>query len=294
MDIVRRVHSMREISRQARAKGQRIGFVPTMGALHDGHAALMRRMDEQADLVVVSIFVNPTQFGPHEDLERYPRDLTGDADRCIREGVDYLFVPTPEELYPEGPRTWVEVPELSERFEGTLRPGHFRGVATVVLKLFEVVQPHAAAFGQKDAQQAAVIRRMVEDLLLDVELQVVPTVRDARGLALSSRNRYLSPEQYEAALALPRALDAARHVISEGQQKAEEVRAAVLEVLEAEPRLRVDYAELVHPVTLQPVGLVGERVLLLVAVRCGETRLLDNALIEWGHSAFSYKDRESP
>jgi len=279
MDIVRRVHSMREISRQARVKGQRIGFVPTLGALHDGHSALMRRMNEQADVVVVSIFVNPTQFGPHEDLERYPRDLTGDTDRCVREGVDYLFVPGVDDVYPEGPRTWVEVPELSERLEGKSRPAHFRGVATVVLKLFDVVQPHVVAFGQKDAQQVAVIRRMIEDLLLDIELQVVPTVRDAQGLALSSRNRYLSPEEYEAALALPRALEAARHVIGEGQQKAEEVRAAVREVLDAEARLGVDYVELVHPETLQPVGLVGEQVLLLVAVRCGETRLIDNALI---------------
>jgi pantoate--beta-alanine ligase len=250
-----------------------------MGALHDGHAALMRRMNEQADVVVVSIFVNPTQFGPREDLERYPRDLIGDTDRCIREGVDYLFVPTVDDLYPEGPRTWVDVPQLGDRLEGASRPGHFRGVATVVLKLFHIVQPHVTAFGQKDAQQVAVVRRMIEDLMLEIELQVVPTARDSRGLALSSRNRYLSPEEYEAALALPRALEAARHVIEQGQEKSEEVRAAVSEVLDAEPRLKLEYLELVHPDTLDPVGLVGDQVLLLLAVRCGETRLIDNALI---------------
>ena len=177
MEIVRRVRSMREISKQARTKGQRIGFVPTMGFLHQGHLALIRKMREQADLVVVSIFVNPTQFGPEEDYERYPRDLTRDTDLCIREGVDYLFVPTADEIYPPGPRTYVEIPDLSASIEGASRPGHFRGVATVVLKLINVVQPHAAAFGQKDAQQAIVIRRMVEDLILDLELHVIPTVR---------------------------------------------------------------------------------------------------------------------
>jgi len=279
MDIVRRVHSMREISRQARAKGQRIGFVPTMGALHDGHSALIRRMNEQADVVVVSIFVNPTQFGPREDLERYPRDLVGDTDRCIREGVDFLFVPGVDDLYPPGPATWVDIPELGDRLEGAGRPGHFRGVTTVVLKLFHVVQPHVTAFGQKDAQQAVVVRRMIEDLMLDIELHVVPTARDSRGLALSSRNRYLAPEEYEAALALPRALEAARHVVEQGQQRTDEVRTAAREVLEAEPRLTVEYVELVNPENLQSVALVGQAVLVLLAVRCGETRLIDNALI---------------
>jgi pantoate--beta-alanine ligase len=279
VDIVRRVHSMRELSRQARVKGQRIGFVPTMGALHDGHAALIRRMSEHADVVVVSVFVNPTQFGPREDLEAYPRDLIGDTDRCIREGADYLFVPGVDDIYPEGPRVWVDVPDLGDRLEGAQRPGHFRGVATVVLKLFHIVQPHATAFGQKDAQQVAVVRRLIEDLMLDIELHVVPTARDPRGLALSSRNRYLSPEQYEAALAIPRALTAARQVVEQGQQKTDDVRAAVRDVLDAEPGLAVDYVELVHPQTLVPVGLIGEHALLLVAVRCGETRLIDNALL---------------
>jgi pantoate--beta-alanine ligase len=280
MEIVRRVQSMKEISKQARVKRQRIGFVPTMGFLHDGHLALIRKMNEQADVVVVSIFVNPTQFGPAEDFDRYPRDLTRDTDLCIAEGVDYLFVPEVQDLYPPGPRTFVDVPDLSTRLEGASRPGHFRGVTTIVLKLFNVVQPHVAAFGAKDAQQAVAIRRMVDDLLLDVELHVVPTRRDERGVALSSRNAYLSAEHRDAATALPRSLDAARHVVSEGQQKPDEVLAAVREVLEAEPLLRVDYAELVDPDTLAPVDIVEGRVLLLVAVHCGETRLIDNALLE--------------
>jgi pantoate--beta-alanine ligase len=237
-------------------------------------------MKEQADLVVVSIFVNPTQFGPEEDFERYPRDLTRDTDLCIGEGVDYLFVPTADEIYPPGPRTYVEIPDLSASIEGASRPGHFRGVATVVLKLINVVRPHAAAFGQKDAQQAIVIRRMIEDLMLDLELHVIPTVRDERGLALSSRNKYLTPEFYEAALAIPRSLEAARHVIGEGQTKPEEVLAAVQEVLAAEPLLKIDYVELVDPGTMEPVELIDGRVLLLVAAALGETRLLDNATIE--------------
>jgi len=280
MEIVRRVRSMREICKQARTKGQRIGFVPTMGFLHQGHLSLIRKMNEQSDIAVVSIFVNPTQFGPEEDFQRYPRDLTRDTDLCIREGVDYLFTPGAEEIYPPGPRAHVEIPDLTIGMEGASRPGHFRGVATVVLKLFNIVQPHVAAFGQKDAQQAIVIRRMVEDLMLDVELCIVPTVRDDRGLALSSRNKYLTPEHYEAALAIPRSLEAARHVVGEGQTKPEEVLAAAREVLEAEPLLTIDYVELVDPDTMESVELIGDKVLLLVAAACGDTRLLDNATIE--------------
>jgi pantoate--beta-alanine ligase len=271
---------MREICKQARAKGQRVGFVPTMGFLHEGHLSLIRKTSEQGDVVVVSIFVNPTQFGPEEDFERYPRDLTRDTDLCIKEGVDYVFAPGTDEIYPPGPRTFVEIPDLSAGIEGASRPGHFRGVATVVLKLINIVQPHVVAFGQKDAQQAIVIRRMVEDLMIDVEVFVAPTVRDDRGLALSSRNKYLSPDEYEAALAIPRSLDAARHVIGEGQTRCEEILAAAREVLEAEPLLTVDYVELVHPQTMEPVQLIEDEVLLLVAVAAGDTRLIDNALIK--------------
>jgi len=280
MEIVRRVHSMKEVVAKARSRGLKIGLVPTMGFLHEGHLSLIRGINEYCDLVVVSLFVNPTQFGPDEDYDRYPRDLTRDADLCVSTGVDYLFTPEVNDLYPPGPRTSVEVAELSERFEGESRPDHFRGVATVVLKLLNVVRPSVAAFGQKDAQQAVVIRRMTLDLLIDTEILTFPTVRDEDGIALSSRNKYLGVEQRQAATAIPRALDAARYVLSQGQHKPEEILETAREVLEAEPLLRVDYLELVDKDNLAPVSAVDREVLLLVAVFCGETRLLDNTLLQ--------------
>jgi pantoate--beta-alanine ligase len=270
---------MKGISRQARAQNLRLGFVPTMGFLHEGHLSLIRKVNELTDLVVVSIFVNPTQFGPEEDYEHYPRDLTRDSDLCIAEGVDYLFVPEVKDLYPPGPRTFVDVADLSERLEGASRPGHFRGVATVVLKLLEIVQPHLAAFGRKDAQQAVVIQRMIEDLMLDVELIVLPIVRDDDGLALSSRNRYLSGEERTAATAIPRALDAACDLLAEGRTDRAELIEAARDVLAAEELLAVDYIELVDSKSLQPVTVVDREALLLVAVNCGKTRLIDNALL---------------
>jgi pantoate--beta-alanine ligase len=280
MDIVRRVQSMRESSRQSRAKGQRIGLVPTMGYLHEGHLSLIRRANEQCDVVVVSIFVNPTQFGPDEDLGSYPRDLTRDTDLCIREGVDLLFAPGPDDVYPPGPRTQVDIPDLGSTFEGASRPGHFRGVATVVLKLLNIVRPHVIAFGEKDAQQLIVVRRMIDDLWLDVELVSGPTVRDEHGLALSSRNRNLSKTQYEAALAIPRALEAATVAADAGRGTPQEITEAARGVLAAESLLEIDYVELVNPRTLEPVEQAGEGGLLLLAVRTGETRLIDNGRIE--------------
>lgn len=279
MEIVRRVHAMKEIVRKARARGLRIGLVPTMGFLHDGHLALIRRAADVADLVIVSVFVNPTQFGPEEDYERYPRDLTRDADLCIAEGVEYMFTPEAPEMYRPGPRTYVDVSEISDRLEGASRPGHFRGVATVCLKLFEVCNPHVAVFGRKDAQQVAVVARMAEDLLLDVEILALPTVRNDDGLALSSRNAYLSEAEYDAALSIPRALDAARHVVGEGQARTEEVVAAAREVFDAEPLIEIDYVEVVDPATFLPIPAVDGDGLLVVAVRCGATRLIDNCLL---------------
>jgi pantoate--beta-alanine ligase len=232
-----------------------------------------------ADIVVVSIFVNPTQFGPEEDYDKYPRDLTRDADLCIAENVDYLFTPDAAALYPPGPRTYVEVSDLSHVLEGASRPGHFRGVTTIVLKLFEIVQPHMAAFGRKDAQQCVVIQRMVDDLMLDVEIVVLPIVRDEHGLALSSRNKYLSHEELAAARAIPAALDAARKVVAEGQTGSIEVVAAAMDVLAAEELLRIDYVELVDRESLEPAATVDREVLLLIAAYCGETRLIDNTLL---------------
>ena len=280
MEIVRRVHSMKEVVAKARARGLKVGLVPTMGCLHEGHLSLIRGINEYCDLVVVSLFVNPTQFGPDEDYDRYPRDLTRDADLCVSTGVDYLFTPEVNDLYPPGPRTAIDVAELTERFEGESRPDHFRGVATIVLKLLNVVRPSVAAFGQKDAQQAVVIRRMVLDLLMDTEILTFPTVRDEDGIALSSRNKFLGVEERQAATAIPRALDAARYVLSQGQHKPEEILETAREVLEAESLLRVDYLELVDKDNLAPVTLVDREVLLLVAVYCGDTRLLDNTLIQ--------------
>jgi pantoate--beta-alanine ligase len=271
---------MREIAGRARARGLKVGLVPTMGFLHEGHLGLIRRIDELADVIVVSVFVNPTQFGPGEDYERYPRDPTGDADQCIAEGVDYLFVPEVTEIYPPGPRTHVEVEQLSEWLEGASRAGHFQGVATVVFKLFNIVRPTIAAFGQKDAQQAVIVRRMVEDLMLDVEIVVLPTVRDADGVALASRNKYLSEEERAAAAAIPRALQAAEKLVAEGETRSGVILAAARETLESESLLRIDYLELVAAESLAPIPTLDAEAFLLVAVHCGKTRLLDNTTLQ--------------
>lgn len=279
MEIVRRANSMREISRQARALTRRIGFVPTMGALHEGHLSLIRRVKAASDVVVVSVFVNPTQFGPSEDFDRYPRDLARDADKCITEGVDWLFAPEAAEIYPQGSCTFVEVADLSSRLEGASRPGHFRGVTTVVLKLLEIVRPQTVAFGQKDAQQAIIVERMVRDLMLDVEVLVLPIVRDKDKVALSSRNVSLSAEERVAAAAVPRALAAAEEAIASGERDPAKVAGKVQAVLEAEALLRVDYVALVDTARLQPVAEVEGEVLLAVAVWVGRTRLIDNTVI---------------
>ncbi len=279
MDVVRRIRSMKEIARQARAAGRTVGLVPTMGYLHEGHLSLVRRVRQASDLLVVSNFVNPTQFGANEDLDRYPRDLARDADLCIREGVDVMFAPEVSEMYPTGACTWVEVEGLSTRLEGASRPGHFRGVATVVLKLFEIVRPDVAAFGQKDAQQAILLRTMARDLMLDVEILVLPTVRDEDGVALSSRNVHLSPEERRAARAIPRALATAEERIAAGERDAEKVESAARAVLEAEPLLRVDYVTAVDSLRLQPISVIEGEVLLAIAVFAGRTRLIDNAIL---------------
>jgi pantoate--beta-alanine ligase len=279
MDIVRRARAMTEICAAARAQGKIVGFVPTMGALHEGHLSLVRRVKAQADLLVVSIFVNPTQFNSSEDLASYPRNLPGDADVLAREGVDVLFAPEPEEIYPPGARTFVEVAGLSDKLEGKSRPGHFRGVATVVTKLFAIVQPHVAAFGQKDAQQVLVIKSLVRDLMFSVEVLVLPTKREEDGVAMSSRNALLTPEQRRAAAAIPRALEAAKSALSAGERDPGRILAAARDVLEEEPILRVDYLELVDTERLDPVPKAHGEMLLALAAFAGTTRLIDNIVL---------------
>ncbi len=261
MKIVRTVAEVREALRDPRGRGERIGLVPTMGAFHAGHIALMRAAREASDTVVVSLFVNPSQFNAAEDLARYPRDEVADASMAEGEGVDVLFAPAGDELYPEGFDTWVEPGSLADALEGAVRPGHFRGVATVCAKLFGIVAPDAAWFGQKDAQQVAVVRRMVADLNLPVGIQVLPTVRDPDGLALSSRNVFLSPAERAVALALPRALEAGA--------SAEDPVAAARSILDAERGLSVDY------VAVADFGAPT----LAAAVRVGGTRLIDNVVL---------------
>ena len=280
METIHTVEWMKQVARQARAEGRLLGLVPTMGALHEGHLSLVRAAKLECSPVVVSIFVNPKQFGPTEDLAKYPRRT--EADHALLEslGVDYLFAPAPEEIYPPGFRTHVEVEELGARFEGRSRPGHFRGVATVVLKLLEIAQPHCSYFGRKDAQQARIIRQLVCDLNLEARIEVCPIVREADGLAMSSRNAYLSAEERRAATMLHRALDQARRQIERGERAAAPLVATLRRVLDAEPLASVDYAEIVNAETFEPVARLAGSSLALLAVFIGTTRLIDNMLIE--------------
>ncbi len=279
MVTVERVREARNASRGARSRGARVGLVPTMGYLHEGHLALVRRARELAEFVVVSIFVNPTQFGPGEDFERYPRDWDRDSGLCRRAGVDLVFAPPVEELYPEGAQTWVSVEDLSGPLCGGSRPGHFRGVATVVSKLFHAVEPDVAVFGEKDYQQLQVIRRMARDLLMPVRVEGIPIVREQDGLALSSRNVYLTGEQRGQALALSRALARAQDLVSTGEERVAPILEEVRRVLEG-AGVRVEYAEIRHPETLAPVDSVRPRAVLALAGVVGATRLIDNRILE--------------
>jgi len=283
MEVVAEIAAMRLAADRARASGVRIGFVPTMGALHEGHLSLVRHVRRRTDLTVVSIFVNPTQFGPGEDLARYPRNLPRDRELLAAEGVDVIFAPAAEAMYPDRARTFVEVAGMSDTLEGRSRPGHFRGVTTIVAKLFGIVAPHLAVFGQKDAQQAVIIRRMVEDLMMGVEVEILPTSRDTDGLALSSRNVYLSPDERRAAQAIPGGLDAARMAWQAGEREPAALVAVARAPLDREPLLRVDYVALVGSDSLEPAtraqAEAGTGLLLAMAVFAGATRLIDNILI---------------
>ncbi len=274
MELLR---SPAEMQRWRAAVRGTVGFVPTMGYLHEGHLSLVRLSRQRDDVTVVSIFVNPTQFGPNEDFERYPRDEARDLALLEAEGVHAVYLPTAASMYPPGYQTYVTVEKLSQRLEGAARPGHFRGVATVVVKLFAAVQPHRAYFGKKDAQQLRIIRRMVRDLDLPIEIVAGETVREPDGLAMSSRNVYLSPEERAIAPLLYRGLCAARDAFAAGERDAERLRAAVREVVSREPRIALEYVSLADDETLEEIeGRVERPALLSLAARIGSTRLIDN------------------
>ena len=281
MKVVKTVSGMKALARQWKKEGKRIGFVPTMGYLHDGHLSLVRESRTRAGVTVVSIFVNPTQFGPNEDFKKYPRDLAEDSAYLEKGGVDCLFYPAAAEIYPPGYRTFIEVHGLQDRLCGRSRPGHFRGVATVVLKLFNIVGPDLAFFGAKDAQQILIIQRMAADLNLDVEVVTCPLVREADGLALSSRNAYLSPEERKAALVLSTSLRGAERAIAAGERDAAEIIAGIRSMIGAEPLARIDYVEAVDSLNLEPVAEIRGDVLIALAVYFGTTRLIDNLRVRF-------------
>lgn len=280
MEIIHTIEALRAAIGRCRSQGQSIGFVPTMGYLHDGHLTLVRNSRAANDVTVVSIFVNPLQFGANEDLARYPRDLDRDAAMLAGEKVDFLFAPGVEDMYPRPMTAVVDVPALGSLLEGAVRPGHFAGVATVVTKLFNIVQPDRAYFGEKDYQQLQIIRRMVEDLAQPVEVIGVATVREADGLAMSSRNSYLSPEERAAAVIVPRALDEAERLIACGVTDAAELVERVRAFIATEPRAEADVVAVCDPLTLEDVVRVGNQpVLLLLFVKVGKTKLLDNRVL---------------
>jgi pantoate--beta-alanine ligase len=282
MEIIRTVSWMKQAARQARAENHVIGMVPTMGALHEGHLSLLRRAKSNSSKVFASIFVNPTQFGPNEDLSKYPRTFETDVAKLEAAGVDILFAPDAKEIYPAGFTTYVTVEGLSDRLEGRSRPGHFRGVATVVHKLFEIAQPQYAFFGRKDAQQARILQRMLQDLNTDVELVLCPIVREPDGLALSSRNAYLNPEERRAATILYRSLETARSEIAAGTRDALSLENSVRNVLAKEKLARVDYVEMADADKFESVARLNAHAAayLLLAVFIGKTRLIDNLLFE--------------
>jgi pantoate--beta-alanine ligase len=267
------------VSKEAHRAGKRVGFVPTMGALHEGHLSLVRTARTQTGVVIASVFVNPKQFGPTEDFSKYPRDPERDAAMLAAEKTDYLFLPSTEEMYPAGAETWVSVEGLGEKLDGRSRPGHFRGVTTVVAKLFNIVQPDFAFFGQKDAAQVAIISKMVRDLNFDVRIVVCPIVREADGLAMSSRNAYLTPEQRKQALVLYRSLMRVQNLVDRGETGAARLLVAGTQVMAEEPAVKLDYFEIVNRETLDPVGDVSSGALVAVAAYVGNTRLIDNLVV---------------
>jgi len=277
MKVVETIYDMRRLRRQL---AEPVGFVPTMGYLHEGHLSLVRQARAENSSVVVSIFVNPTQFGPQEDFNRYPRDPQRDLALLQKEKTDIVFMPSAAEMYPPQFSSWVEVGKVTERLEGACRPGHFRGVTTVVAKLFNIVQPTRAYFGQKDAQQAIVIKKMVADLNMNLEIVVAPTVREPDGLAMSSRNTYLNPEERRAAVVLYQALSLAQKLWSQGEKDAEKLRQQMIALIQKEPLADIDYVSIADQETLDELDTVKFPALVSLAVKIGKTRLIDNVVLE--------------
>lgn len=276
MQVINTIAEMRKLRRQL---SEPVGFVPTMGYFHEGHLSLVRQARKENPTVVVSIFVNPTQFGPGEDFQDYPRDLNRDLELLEREKVDIVFVPSEEEMYPPGFSSWVDVEKVTERLEGASRPGHFRGVATVCAKLFNIIQPTRAYFGQKDAQQAVVIKKMVADLNMNLEIVVVPTVRESNGLAMSSRNTYLNPEERQAATVLFKALSLARELWQGGEKDADKIRHQMTSLIQKEPLAKIDYVSIADANTLEELKKIDRPAIVFLAVRIGKTRLIDNVIL---------------
>lgn len=280
MRIIESIKEMREFVQQTKAKGLSIGLVPTMGSLHEGHLSLMRDAKKSCDVVVTSIFVNPTQFGPNEDFKKYPRDLEGDSKQAEKAGVQVIFHPQPTDMYPAGYGSFVEVNGITEKLCGLSRPGHFRGVATVVTKLFHIIEPDKAFFGQKDAQQVLVLQRMVSDLNMNVVLEIVPIVRECDGLAMSSRNAFLSVEERQAALVLSRSLKIAENFVARGEVNVKKIKQLVMDEIHSEGLAQIDYVEIYSYPSLEELEVLSDKALLALAVRIGKTRLIDNTILE--------------
>lgn len=279
MKIIESIQEMKKVSQALRDEGKKIAFVPTMGCLHEGHLSLMKKGREVGDVLVVSIFVNPIQFGQGEDFEKYPRDIEKDRELCEAEGADILFVPKTEEMYPDEYQTAVEVLWVTKNLCGKFRPGHFRGVATVVTKLFNIVRPQYAIFGEKDYQQLVAIRRLVKDLDLDVDVLGMPIVRESDGLAMSSRNAYLSKEERKAALSIYRALQSAKGLYDNGERTNRVLLKEVKRIIELEPMIKPEYAKVVDAQTMEDIDSAGKEALLAIAARVGDTRLIDNVIL---------------
>jgi pantoate--beta-alanine ligase len=280
METITKIDGMRAVVKALKSQGKTVGFVPTMGYLHEGHLSLVRESIQKADSTVVSVFVNPTQFGPTEDLEDYPRDIRRDSEILETEGVHYLFVPKVEEMYPEGYKTYVEVHDFQDKLCGRSRPGHFRGVCTIVLKLFNIVNPDFSFFGQKDAQQAIILKKMVEDLDLEVKIEVLPIIREGDGLALSSRNTYLNAEERRAALVLSKSLSEAQKMIEKGERDVESVIKKMKKIMNREPLAKIDYIEIADMDNLSPLTRIGKKALVALAVFIGKVRLIDNVIVQ--------------